>query len=122
MTARFLTLLNTTRLPDGFSHVEQELVFESEILGRKVRVPPGFKTDFASVPRLPLTYLLFGGVGDAAAVIHDYLYTMGNVPRKVCDEVFAEALAASDVPAWRRGPMWLGVRLFGGGRYTPAAS
>lgn len=122
MTARFLSLLNTTRLPDGFSRVEQELVFESEVLGRKVRVPPGFKTDFASVPRLPLTYLLFGGVGDAAAVVHDYLYTMGNVPRKLCDEVFVEALKASDVAAWRRGPMWLGVRLFGGGRYTPAAS
>jgi len=97
------------------------LAYYSPLLAEVVLVPAGFVTDYASVPRAPLTYWLFGGVGDEAAVVHDFLYEKGLVPRDVADEVYAEALAACGVPAWRRGPMWAAVRLFGAGRYSPAA-
>jgi hypothetical protein len=97
------------------------LVYYSALLGQLILVPAGFVTDYASVPRAPLTYWLFGGVGDEAAVVHDFLYEKGLVPRDVADAVYGEALAACGVPAWRRGPMVLAVRLFGAGRYSPAA-
>lgn len=97
------------------------LAYYSALLADVVLVPAGFVTDYASVPRAPLTYWLFGGVGDEAAVVHDFLYETGAVPRDRADKVYGEALAACGVPAWRRGPMVLAVRLFGAGRYTPAA-
>jgi len=97
------------------------LAYYSALLADVVLVPAGFVTDYASVPRAPLTYWLFGGVGDEAAVVHDYLYETGAVPREKADAVYGEALAAGGVPAWRRGPMVLAVRVFGAGRYSPAA-
>lgn len=119
MTARFLTKLRLESGVDGKDRkvLTDPLVYESEVAGRIFVVPTGFHTDLASVPRLPLAYLLFGGVGDAAAVVHDYLYTTQQVSRKVADDVLAEAMKASGVAGWRRGPMWLGVRLFGGSHW-----
>jgi len=83
-------------------------------------VPAGFVTDYASVPRLPLTYTLFGPYGHAAAVIHDYLYATGLYPREVADRVFHRALRASGIARWRAGLMYAGVRVGGAGRYTSA--
>jgi len=97
-----------------------DLVYASNALNRVITAPAGFVTDFASVPRLPLAYLLFGNVAREAAVVHDFLYSTGTCSRKLADEVFAEASKACGVAAWRRGPMWLGVRLFGAGRYAAA--
>ncbi len=98
------------------------LIYDSDVLGERITVPTGFTTDFASVPRLPLAYLLFGGdVGDnAAAVVHDWLYSQGKVPRATCDAVFREAMQAEGVAGWRCWPMWFGVRLFGGSHYVAA--
>jgi hypothetical protein len=96
-------------------------VYDSDVLGRRVTVPEGFITDLASVPRLPLAYLLFGGVSNEAAVIHDFLYSGGKVTRKQADDVFCEAMKAEGVAGWRRGPMWLGVRLFGWLHYEKPA-
>jgi hypothetical protein len=42
------------------------------------------------------------------------------MPREKADAVFREAMQACNVAGWRRWPMWLGVRLFGGSRYTPS--
>jgi len=121
--AGFLTLLNDKRTRAGSNDrtLVEPLVYFSALLGLLVTVPAGFVTDYASVPRAPLTYWLFGGIGDEAAVVHDFLYEKGLVPRDMADKVYGEALAACGVPAWRRGPMVLAVRLFGAGRYTPAA-
>jgi hypothetical protein len=120
MNARFLSVLRVERVAGSDEWVlTSELAFSSAVLKRLVIVPIGFRTDFASVPRLPLAFLLFGGVADEAAVVHDFLYSTGACSRKLADEVFAEASAACRVPAWRRGPMWLGIRLFGARRYRP---
>lgn len=91
----------------------EDLVYWSDIAGL-VRVPAGFQTDLASVPRLPVVYLLAGGTADAAAVIHDYLYTTRAFDRATADAVLREASAVSGVPAWRRQLMYWAVRLFGG--------
>lgn len=81
-----------------------------------IEVPPGFKTDFASVPRCPLTFALMGQYGHAAAVIHDWLYSSDHLSRAAADRVFFNALRSSGIARWRAYAMWAGVRI-GGGRY-----
>lgn len=117
---KFLSPLYVARLPDGKSRLTRALVFDSEVAKVRISVPRDFVTDFASVPRLPLAYWLFGGVADEAAVLHDYIYSRGIFPRATCDAVFREAMEACKVGAFRRWPMWLGVRCFGGSHYTEA--
>lgn len=120
MKARFLTELHLSYAADDSKTktLDSQLMYESEIAEQVFTVPAGFNTDLASVPRLPLAYMLFGGIGDAAAVVHDYLYSTKIVSRKMADDVLSEAMAVSGIPAWKRGPMWLGVRLFGGGHWN----
>lgn len=76
-------------------------------------MPAGFKTDFASVPRLPFIYGLAGDCAHASAVIHDYLHRgfMRHVTHAEAASVFREAMKAEGVPAWRRNLMWLAVRI-----------
>lgn len=123
LIARFMTTLQAQRAGDGQAgdgqagawELTAALIFYSAVLERVVVVPAGFRTDYASVPRLPVAYLLFGGVAEEAAVVHDYLYTnlVDGVTREQADNVFAEALKVLGVPSWRRGPMWAAVRAFG---------
>lgn len=117
--AKFMTTLQVRRTANGMWELTSALIYVSEILPQVVVVPAGFKTDFASVPRLPVAYLLFGNAADEAAVVHDFLYSnnTNGVTRKQADDVFAEASRVLGIPAWRRGPMWLGVRLFGGAHW-----
>lgn len=110
---RFLTPVYVRLERDDTKTLLADVHYESAVTGKTYVVPAGFNTDFASVPRLPLAFLLTGGVGDRAAVIHDYLYRKGIEDRATCDKVFAEALEATGVAAWRRGLMWAGVRVGG---------
>jgi hypothetical protein len=93
---------------------------EPAIGGYNVTVPKGFLTDFASVPRLPFAYWFTGGLGDRAAVLHDYLYAL-KVPRAWADAAFHAALKADNVSGWRRALMYAGVRLGGGSHYDERA-
>lgn len=82
-----------------------------------ITVKTGFKTDFASVPRLPLTFALVGAYGHAAAALHDWLYATRQISRKRADRVFLNALRSSGIARWRAWIMWAGVRLGGRWRY-----
>ena len=99
--------------------MEKPLVVQSDGAGKTGTVPAGFQTDLASVPRLPVVYWLTGGTSNAAAVVHDYLYSTHLVDRKTADAVLREASAVTGVPAWRRSLMWAGVRVFGGSHWGP---
>lgn len=76
-----------------------------------VIVPRGFQCDLASIPRL-LWPLLPPGEYDEAAVLHDYLYTVG-VPRWLSDSVFRHVLQGTGIRLWKRCALFWGVR-FGG--------
>ncbi len=80
-----------------------------------VTVPRGFVTDFASVPRMPLLFALFGDRGHAAAVVHDWLYQTHpeGWDKWHADLVFLEALKEEGVKPWRARAMYLAVKLFG---------
>ncbi|WP_296257710.1 MULTISPECIES: DUF1353 domain-containing protein [unclassified Pseudomonas] len=64
-------------------------------------------------------YGLLAGYGMRAAILHDWLYTVGMLPRAECDAVFYRALTTGDGTArWRAAIFWLGVRLGGFTSYT----
>jgi hypothetical protein len=122
--SRFTTPLEVRKAAKDNSHDKRgtwkllaPLAYESVLLGRTVIVPAGFVTDFASVPRLPVAFLLAGNCGHEAAVVHDWLYTSHEVDRATADAVFREALRADGDPAWRAWLMWAGVRVGGAGPY-----
>lgn len=119
MKSGFRTTLDTRVLTDCSFQLLSPLVYYSDHLAREITVPAGFVTDFASVPRLPVAYLLAGGAADQAAVVHDYLYHHHEIcSRGEADAVFDEAMGVTGQPWWRRKMMWAGVRLFGGTPYA----
>lgn len=120
--AEFITELEVKALhkTDGgrsLWQLVQPLVYLSDILLDPVRVPEDFVTDFASVPRIPVVYLLMNDVGQPAAVVHDYLYRFFPCTRAEADAVLDEALKVLGVSWWRRKAMWAAVRLAGWGAY-----
>ncbi len=110
--AKFLNDLIVECINDDKWRLDESLIYESDIAGT-IKIPAGFETDFASVPRLPFIYMFFGSEAHKAAVVHDYLYRYAVVERSVADKVFREAMSVSGV-GWKRIPMFYGVRLFGG--------
>ncbi len=83
-------------------------------------VPSGFVTDFASTPRF--FWRLFPPTGKygKAAVIHDYLYRIGAVPRVTkaqADGVFFYAMVASRCDKTTASILFLAVHFFGGKSY-----
>lgn len=103
----------------GLWELVEPLVYQSDRVNDIITVPKGFKTDFASVLRLPVIYLLFGDKAHAPATVHDYLYNTGLVTRKVADDVFAEAMQSdTKLSGFTRFMMWSAVRVFGGVYYN----
>lgn len=101
---KYLTRLRTENIGDGKHRLIEPFLYSSDTLGL-IEVPAGFVTDFASVPRLPLVYLLFGGIGDEEAVLHDWLYTSPHVVHTGCGRLVTRCEAD---------------RLFRGARYASA--
>lgn len=118
--SKFLTALTTECIDDlaasgrGIWRIVEPFVYQSDLLGKTIVVEPGFLTDYASVPRVPVAYLLFGDTSHRAAVLHDWLFHHHDV----CDEqtanlVLLEASKVEGIPAWRRFGIYLGVKIGG---------
>ncbi len=80
--------------------------------GRRFAVPTGFSTDYASVPRVPLAYLVAGNTAHRPAVLHDWLIRQRVVPRREADDLFYEACQSIGLPEFRASVMHLAVRSF----------
>lgn len=113
----FTSALDVRKLAPGKWVLLADLRYRSVLLQAELAVPQGFVTDFASVPRLPLTFLAAGDRGHRAAVVHDWLYQRQLYQREQCDAVFDEALIAEGEPSWVRRMMAGAVRLFGAKAY-----
>lgn len=78
-------------------------------------VPPRFRTDFASVPRVVTWLIPRYGRYTKAAIIPDYLCDVavprGEISRADADGVFRRALRELGVAFLRRWLMWAAVRL-----------
>jgi len=83
-----------------------------------IRVPKGFETDFASVPYAVSALIDPMGDNAEAAVIHDYLYAVGEPgQREKADTIFLDALAQHHVDPIRRKLMYEAVRAGGAQNY-----
>lgn len=78
-----------------------------------IKVPVGFITDFATIPRIFWPIISPIDIHGKAAVIHDYCYEIALYPRKRCDEIFLESLEVLDVNKAKRNIMYYAVREFG---------
>ena len=115
--SKFLTELDTHLKCDSDNVwvLGSPLVYDSDLVGR-IEVPSGFETDFASVPRVPIFYMLFGDRAHREAVLHDYLYRIDAAPLVTysqANKVFLEAMALREKSVFIRYPMWWGVVLGG---------
>ena len=113
--SQFLSPLIVEELGEDKWRLMAPLRYQSDLLGRMVMVREGFQTDLESVPRwLPVAYSILYGSAHAAAVVHDWLYTVGEPARRMCDSVLYEAIITTGQPAWKAWLIWAGVRLGGG--------
>ena len=113
MQAKFESELQVEKLQNGEWKLLAPLWYYSELIEDRIAVPAGFTTDFASVPRIPLAFLLTGDTAHEAAVVHDWLYTTGIYSRSTSDAIFREAMKAMGEPVVKNWLMWAGVRLGG---------
>jgi len=86
-----------------------------------VTVPPGFVTDFASIPRVFWSLLRPDGEYAYAAVVHDYLYWMQTRSREEADHIFKMAMEEFDVGSAKVGTIYNAVRLGGEVAWTSNA-
>lgn len=90
-------------------------------------IPQYMTSDFCSVPKIPFAYLMYGGIGNRAGLVHDALYSPWPaiqacdlftrepflINRDWADQVLYAALIACYIPSWKARAMWLGVRAMG---------
>lgn len=83
--------------------------------GTEITVPKGFKTDFASIPRIFRTLIPPTGKWTNASICHDFLYSEGyklGISRKKADKIFYDAMIDSHVARITANIMWFCVRAF----------
>ncbi len=97
--------------------VLKEIRYLSAHTQRAYTVEKGFFFDGASVPRLPLTYALFGNRAWLASLVHDYVYEHGIGTKEEADHIFAEIMDMTGEPGWRQFFMYQGVRFGGVGNF-----
>ncbi len=125
MKITFINQLQVTYIsPNGFKPKWQilspfiiNMLFDRGFTDHEIVIPTGFVTDFGSVPRLPLAYLLSGGIADKSCTLHDYLYSEKKFSRAICDEILLNALETEKVGWFKRHAMYRAVRIFGAKRY-----
>lgn len=122
--SRFTGPLDVSFSDARYAFLREDLVWEvgHEGSGVEIRVPAGFHSDGASVPR-PLWWLMlaWGDRGTRAAILHDWLLSLISKEdmaayrraRKHADQQFLEALIALGVSKWRSRICWAGVRAYG---------
>ena len=117
MSPRFLSPL-IVRDEGGTFVLVEALAYESAVLDGVLVVPPGFLTDFASIPRGLWNILPPIGKYDAGAVCHDKLYRDGAFDRRpidrgTADRVLREAMDVCGVGRLQRWLIYAGLRLGG---------
>ncbi len=134
----FLSHLDGRWITDKTFMLLADLVYQSDLLGVTLTIPKGFVTDFASVPRVPIVYMMFGDRAHHESVVHDYLYQthraripepqallLGpwrDVSRAKADKVFLEAMETRGKSAFVRRGMYWGVVLGGRSSYKSGPS
>jgi hypothetical protein len=111
-----LVLIRKLERPSANTKFRLYRDFVVDYSGWEIRVPKGFETDLASVPRF-LRSLVSKVDGIEAAVVHDYLYVTAESTKDVADKLFYLMLENA-VPQWKRYFMYLAVYFFGKGNFN----
>lgn len=102
--------------------VTRPVRFTSPRTGVVIETPAGYLTDWASVPSIAQLRIQPFGRHAAAALLHDWLYAIGEPGRRAeADALFLERMEIDGVNPVRRSVMYRAVRLGGGGGYGAAA-
>jgi hypothetical protein len=96
-----------------FILTEEYSFYLTENHNRIIRVPEGFESDGASVPKMFQWLIPRWGTHGKAAVLHDYLYRNRLVKRDRADKIMLDAMIILEVPKWKRQAIYRSVRLFG---------
>ncbi len=118
----FIGVLRTDLIKDDESGVFELCLpfsYQSDVAGQTFTAPAKFRTDFCSVPRVPIAYDMLGNRARQAGTIHDWLYTSHAVPRQLADEVLREMLLLEGVGHFEAMEFYLAVRAGGGSHWGP---
>jgi hypothetical protein len=85
---------------------------------KPVTVPPGFVTDFASIPRIFWSVLRPDGEYAYAAVVHDYLYWTQTRSREEADDILKMAMEDFEVGTATIKTIYGAVHLAGKGAWN----
>lgn len=113
----FQNRLSVTTATTGKWVLLQDLIWVSGT--SVIRVPKGFATDLASIPRPFRLFITVNGKHRESAVLHDWLYNKkGKLPfetysRAEADRLFLSAMKSQGVNWLTRSAMYAGVRLGG---------
>lgn len=116
MKTPFMTPLKV-ELSDGDRwRLAEEFTFYTETLSKNkvyFTVPKGFETDFASVPKIFLSFLRWRDKFNKAAVVHDWFYNTKTISRKQADKIFLELMLVLGIEKYKAYIFYYIVRLFG---------
>ena len=82
--------------------VRQPLTYTIGISKDSVTVPPGFVTDFASIPQVLQSIIRQNGLYLLPAVVHDYLYWKQTCTREESDRILLLAMIENKVGDFHR--------------------
>jgi len=109
----FISDLLVKELSDGRKQLLKPLVYISQEDITYI-AKAGLITDYASIPRLPIVFLLFEGLDNRAATLHDSFYSNSKISRKLADSLFLEAMLTDKLtPLWKAKLAYYAVRLCG---------
>jgi len=119
--AYFATTLDVRLVKgDRIWELEAALRFWSAELKCYVQAPMGYQTDFASVPRVPVAYWLYGGRAHHEGTLHDWAFCKDAINPRTgkpftfmeANDLFLEAMTARKKPFYVRYPMYAAVCAF----------
>jgi len=114
MEAQFLTALDVRLKTDEIWVLSHPLRFYSKELDKIIEAPEGFECDFASVPRLPIVYELWGNCTHREPVLHDLGYRKDSgLTFSQANKLFLEAMESTGKPFYIRYPMYYAVCVAG---------
>ncbi len=114
--SRFTNILLVSPMADGKRWIiRSDFGYDvgEEGSDESINVPVGFKTDFASIPRILWGVIPRWGRYGNAAVVHDYCYWSQTYTRKRSDEIFMEGMTVLQVSSLLRHIIYFAVRIFG---------
>ena len=99
--------------------LEKDFEYYTDLLGERtyIKVPAGFITDFASIPKIFHSFIKDKDKYNKAAVVHDWLYSCKIYDRKTADKIFLEAMKVLGIHPIKRYIFYWAVRLFGWTRW-----